>query len=208
MTRSKSSRGRSARVTKPSGKLRIIAGQWRGRRLSVPNLPLLRPTGDRIRETLFNWLSSVIVGARCLDLFAGSGVLGFESSSRGAISVVLVDNNSRVVEMLRKQAQELEGDSISVVRANARQWLTQTDRSGFDVVFLDPPFDDACIDEVCKLLEETESVLPGGYVYIEQAVTGARPNLPENWQISQEKKAGRVRYYLARRSAPPHENNI
>ena len=199
MSRSRHIRATNLRSRGQPGKVRIIAGRWRGRRLSIPDLPELRPTGDRIRETLFNWLSGVIVDATCLDLFAGSGVLGFECASRGASEVVLVDRSREVIECLERHAGELGDDAVRIVCADAMDWLSEAGALAFDVIFLDPPFGYGVVDEVCARLEETGRVRPGGYIYIEQDHDRPAPSLPSSWTISREKKAGRVRYYLARR---------
>ena len=199
MSKSKSTRMRPGQAgSGHPGSVRIIAGRWRARRLPVPDLPELRPTGDRIRETLFNWLAPVIVGARCLDLFAGSGVLGFESGSRGAAEVVLVDRSPVVTAVLERESRRLNAESMTIVCADAMQWLLQSRERGFDVVFLDPPFNYEGFSEICARLEATGTVLVGGHIYIEHNLDRSPPILPGNWAISHEKKAGRVRYYLAR----------
>ena len=150
MSKSKSTRMRPVQAgSGQPGRVRIIAGRWRGRRLPVPDLPEIRPTGDRIRETLFNWLTPIIVGARCLDLFAGSGVLGFESGSRGAAEVVLVDRSRKVTAVLERETNRLNAESMTIVCADAMQWLSQSRERGFDVVFLDPPFNYEGVSEIC-----------------------------------------------------------
>jgi len=128
------------------GRLRIIAGRWRGRRLTVPALPGLRPTPDRVRETLFNWLGPRVEGARCLDLFAGTGALGFEAASRGAAQVVMVEQASRAVAQLRSHAAALLADVVEVVDREALSWLGGRFRR-FDIVFLDPPFGRGLVGE-------------------------------------------------------------
>ena len=121
-----------------SNQVRIIAGQWRGRKLSFPDVTGLRPTSDRIRETVFNWLATSLPGASCLDLFAGSGALGFEAASRGATRVVMVDRNRDVVRALRDNRQRLSASMIKIVQQDAENYLSAADGQ-FDVVFLDPP---------------------------------------------------------------------
>lgn len=198
MTKSKNTRMPSTQSEGQPGRVRIIAGRWRGRRLPVPELAALRPTGDRIRETLFNWLTPVIRGARCLDLFAGSGVLGFEAVSRGAAEAVLVDRNREVTEVLENGSRRLDDESLTIVCADAMQWLGEKRERAFDLVFLDPPFGYEMIGDICTRLEETGTVQAGAHIYIEHALDTPTPFLPGNWWISHEKKAGRVRYYLAR----------
>ena len=199
MTRAKHNRPQPTRSRGQQWHVRIIAGRWRGRRLLVPDVPELRPTGDRIRETLFNWLSPVISQARCLDLFAGSGVLGFECLSRGARDVVLVERSGKAYENLEILAAQFDKPLAKTVCADAMHWLNQSGIPAFDIIFLDPPFDFSMLNDVCGRLEQTGKVCPGGYIYIEQDQEKPTPVLPSSWTIIQEKKSGRVRYYLARR---------
>ncbi len=130
-------RRRNAAGTGDSGRLRIIGGRWRSRRIEFAAVAGVRPTADRIRETLFNWLRDVIPGARCLDLYAGSGALGFEALSRGAGSVVLVDQDIRVVQQLQASAEQLGARDAQVVWSEALEFLAQDSKPAFDVVFLD-----------------------------------------------------------------------
>jgi len=195
--------GRGATRRSPAsrpGRIRIIGGRWRGRRLPVTDLPGLRPTPDRVRETLFNWLAPAIAGARCLDLFAGSGALGFEAASRGAGGVVLVDRHPRAVAHLREVARALEGPAIEVRLADALAWLEQA-QDRFDVVFLDPPFGQGLIAAACGLLEARGLVADRGLVYLESEATLLEPPLPPSWAILRSGRAGEVRYHLARRGA-------
>ena len=127
--------------------MRIIAGQWRGRKLSFPDAQGLRPTPNRVRETLFNWLAPLVPGSRCLDLFAGSGALGFEAASRGAAHVVMVDHNPDIVRMLRRNQQLLCADAIAIVQQEAEIYLAGRRSEQFDLVFLDPPFRDSSLLE-------------------------------------------------------------
>ncbi|MCP4042491.1 MAG: 16S rRNA (guanine(966)-N(2))-methyltransferase RsmD [Gammaproteobacteria bacterium] len=189
------------------GKLRIIGGEWRGRRLPVADGEGLRPTPDRIRETLFNWLAPYINGARCLDLFAGSGALGLEAASRGAAEVVMVDSSSLAVEVIRNSLRILGATGIEVSRAEARSWLEdrlkETDYPhhysphGFDIVFLDPPFRKGLLAEVTELLEQGNWLAPGAHIYLETEKTLPEPQLPGQWHLMRKGKAGQVRYYLA-----------
>jgi len=182
------------------GRVRIIGGRWRGRRLPVPDLPGLRPTPDRVRETLFNWLAPEIEGARCLDLFAGSGAIGFEAASRGAGRVVLVDRQPRAVSHLREVARALDASAVEVRLADGLAWLEQTPER-FDLVFLDPPFGQGLIGAACERLEARGVVVEGGLVYLESEAALAEPSLPPTWAILRSGRAGDVRYHLARRGA-------
>jgi len=185
---------------KASNQLRIIAGTWRGRKLVFPPVPGLRPTPDRVRETLFNWLDPVIGGQRCLDLFAGSGALGIEAASRGAAAVVLVEDHPRVVETLREQLQLLNASQVEVVQADAGLFLSATPRA-FDIVFLDPPFDGGRLPECIHQLETRGWLAAEAWVYLE-AEHGLALDLPENWALHRSKQAGQVDYHLARRVTP------
>ena len=192
----------------PPGRVRVIGGRWRGRRLHVPDLPGLRPTPDRVRETLFNWLAPVIEGAVCLDLFAGSGALGFEAASRGAGRVVMVEENERAVAGIRALAAEwgaagLGAAGLEVHRAEALAWLRRASGS-FDIVFLDPPFQRGLLAPACALLESRGLLVPGGHVYLESEAAVDEATLPAGWEVVRSGKAGEVRYHLARRpTAPP-----
>ena len=181
-----------------TGSVRIIAGKWRRRRLCFPATERLRPTPDRIKETLFNWLDARITGARCLDLFAGSGGLGFEAASRGARAVSMVDNNARVVQYLQAQAAELDASEITVVHADGLQWLGAA--SGrFDVVFLDPPFEPELLERVCRRLSRSACLDVDALVYLECARDVDPLPLPDGFAAIRNRTAGRVRYYLAAR---------
>lgn len=178
----------------PAGQVRIIAGQWRRRRLPVPTGEALRPTPDRVRETLFNWLGPRLEGARCLDLFAGSGALGFEAASRGAGAVVLVEQDPAVAALLEQNRALLGADTVEVVRAEALAWLASA-AGTFDLVFLDPPFDGPLLEESVKLLHQRGLLAAGGRVYLESA----RPDfpLPAGWSLTRQGRAGQVHFALA-----------
>jgi len=162
----------------PSGRLRIVAGKWRSRLLPVADVEGLRPTSERVRETLFNWLTPFIEGASCLDLFAGTGALGYEALSRGARSADLVENAPAAVAVLRE-----------ILRSRGI-------RKEFDIVFLDPPFVDDRYEELCRLLAERSWLSRGAHVYLEQDRNQPVPELPQGWQLQREKTAGNVRYSL------------
>lgn len=178
------------------GKVRIIAGRWRGRKLDVIDSPGLRPTPDRVRETLFNWIQQEIAGARCLDLFAGTGALGFEALSRDAAEVVMVESNPKIVESLKQQAQILKSENQSIQLADAMTWLQQGAKA-FDIIFLDPPFKQGFIEECCHLIIEESLLNTNGLVYIESE---KNLTLPEGWHIRKQKKAGQVQSMLIEQS--------
>ncbi|WP_434213285.1 16S rRNA (guanine(966)-N(2))-methyltransferase RsmD [[Pseudomonas] boreopolis] len=182
-----------------AGQIRIIGGRWRNTRLQVPNLPGLRPTGERVRETLFNWLMPKIAGARVLDLFAGSGALGLEAVSRGAASAVLVERDPGLAAQLRQQVARLDaGAQVQVVQADALAWLRQPGQGGFDVAFVDPPFAAGLWDAV---LESLPARLAGSaWLYLESP-QGAHPRPPADWHPHREGTTREVRYALYRRAA-------
>ena len=184
-----------------TGKVRIISGQWRRRRLRVPDVDGLRPTPDRVRETLFNWLGGSIEGARCLDLYAGSGALGFEAASRGASKVLLVEKHARAVACMRQQACDLGAEQVEVVHADVRRWLRGV-ATPFDIVFLDPPFGSADLGELCGRLERGTWLAPGALVYLETRASRGALELPAGWQCLRRQKAGQVMYYLAAAENP------
>lgn len=185
-----------------TGKVRIIAGRWRGRRLAVPHEPGLRPTGDRARETLFNWLQGNVPGARCLDLFAGSGALGLEAASRGAASVTLVERNRELAGALQSIAGQWPGGEVlKVVHADALQWL-QDAGGPWDLVFVDPPFDAGLHAQVLTSLQRPGLLPEAARVYLESDARG--PREPGNaWRILREKRLGEVRMQLL---APVRDN--
>jgi 16S rRNA (guanine966-N2)-methyltransferase len=178
--------------------VRIIGGAWRGRRVSFPDAPGLRPTPDRVRETLFNWLQHSIVDARCLDLFAGSGALGLEALSRGAREVVFVEQAQAAARMLRAELERLGGSGRGqVVEVGAMRFL-RTPGEPFDVVFLDPPFGRAALAEYVPLLAAGAWVKLDGLVYLENERAAGEPALPPAWELLKSKSAGEVGYHLAR----------
>lgn len=177
--------------------IRIVGGRWRGRHLPVPALPGLRPSPDRVRETLFNWLQGIVEGARCLDLFAGSGALGLEAASRGAAQVVLVDASAEACAGLRERIRELKGEQqVRVVQDSAEHYL-RSETTPFDIVFLDPPFRQDLLDPTCELLWDRRLVKDGSRVYLEAEVELGRPRLPNGWRLLRSKCAGEVGYHLA-----------
>jgi 16S rRNA (guanine966-N2)-methyltransferase len=187
--------GRSA-GSSPPGRLRIVAGKWRNSRLKIAPLPGLRPTSERIRETLFNWLTSCIHGARCLDLYAGTGALGLEAMSRGAATVTFVEQSGKAAAMLRQACNDLGADGVTIRSIDALQFLDSSDNESFDLVFLDPPFADNSLADLCKILGDGGHLSPGALVYLEQPKAQEPPELPDRWVIAHEKTAGNVRYSL------------
>jgi 16S rRNA (guanine966-N2)-methyltransferase len=179
-----------------SNQLRIIGGAWRSRYIDFPAIDSLRPTPDRVRETLFNWLAPCIQGAHCLDLFAGSGALGLEALSRGAAEVVFVDQHPVVIRQLHENFTRLGIVNACTVQADTVSWLTGPSRP-FDVVFLDPPFGQDLIMPLCFALEERGWLASPAWVYLESEQSLTDLKLPTNWHISREKTAGRVTYRLA-----------
>jgi 16S rRNA (guanine966-N2)-methyltransferase len=179
-----------------ANRVRIIGGLWRSRIIRFPSAAQLRPTPDRVRETLFNWLGQRLDGKTCLDLFAGSGALGFEAMSRGASRVVMVERDRSVAKALRDSAQALEAGGAEVVEADALPWLRRASEK-FDVVFLDPPY---ASDLAMRAVEALPARLnPGGRVYLESA---ASLELPAPWRKLREDRAGAVRYALFDHPSP------
>lgn len=176
--------------------VRVIAGRWRGRKLPFPEIPGVRPTPDRIRETLFNWLAPRLPGARCLDLFAGSGALGFEAASRGAAHVVLVERDPRVAQRLRENRQRLDAGMIDIVQQDGVDYLQGAARC-FDVVFLDAPFADGqTLQTALHQLTEAGWLNCGARIYLETALKGAQPRVPEGWDLLKDERAGQVCFRL------------
>jgi 16S rRNA (guanine966-N2)-methyltransferase len=176
--------------------LRIIGGEWRSRRLRFAAATDIRPTPDRVRETLFNWLTPRIAGARCLDLFAGSGALGLEALSRGAGEAVFVEREYRVAEELRELLAEWRAPHATVVAADARRFLAGAPKR-FDIVFLDPPFASRDLLETCAgLLAERGWLAPRALIYVECAAREGLPRLPDTWRPLKEGRAGEVGYHL------------
>ncbi|MFP1863461.1 16S rRNA (guanine(966)-N(2))-methyltransferase [Lonsdalea quercina] len=182
-------------ATSAPGQIRIIGGQWRGRKLPVPHSPGLRPTTDRVRETLFNWLAPVIQQARCLDCFAGSGALALEALSRYAAHATLLEAERGIARQLSQNLSLLRAENASVIHTDALQWLAQPGEA-FDVVFLDPPFRQGLLDNTVNLLEKQGWLADDAWIYIETEAENRTLNLPANWQLHREKVAGQVAYRL------------
>ncbi len=175
--------------------VRIIGGKWRGRKLTFPDIADLRPTPDRVRETLFNWLQPYIGGSRCLDAFAGSGVLGFEAASRGAAEVDLFELAPAAASALKANQQSLKADNCRVKAQDVLAYLAGTS-AVFDVVFLDPPYRADIWTATAELLEKQGCLLAHSVIYLESPARQPLPTLPDNWQLMKDKTAGEVRYCL------------
>lgn len=185
-----------ARAASGRNRVRIIGGKWRSRVVQFPAAAALRPTPDRVRETLFNWLGQRLDGCSCLDLFAGSGVLGFEAASRGARRVVLVERERETARQLRESAATLAAAEVEVVAADALEFLARG-REAFDVVFLDPPY---ASDLARQTLERLPRHLaPHARVYVE---TAAPLDAPAGWNVLRGDRAGAVRYALLQWATP------
>ncbi|EIM01804.1 MULTISPECIES: 16S rRNA (guanine(966)-N(2))-methyltransferase RsmD [Rhodanobacter] len=182
------------------GRIRIIGGSLRNSRLEVPNLPGLRPTAERVRETLFNWLAPVIDGARCLDLCAGTGALGIEALSRGAAAVQFVERDARAAQALRANLARLKADGGQVAALEAEAFLRGTAQP-CDLVFLDPPFALELWPALARQLEQGGWLAARAWIYVESP-RGPAPALPPNWQLHREGQAGEVRFALYRRALP------
>jgi 16S rRNA (guanine(966)-N(2))-methyltransferase RsmD len=191
--------------------LRIIGGQWKRSKLPVADRPGLRPTPDRVRETLFNWLGQDLSGWRCLDAFAGSGALGFEAASRGAAEVTLLERDPVLADSLRSSRQRLKADVLRVEGSDAIAWMARAQGGSFDLVLLDPPFGSDLAEQALPLAARL--VADGGFIYLE--ARQALPAAPEGWVVHRQGRAGAVHFHLLRRatdgytpgqSGPPRSN--
>ena len=191
-------RGRAGQALLPR-EVRIIGGAWKRTKLPVADRPGLRPTPDRVRETVFNWLGQSLDGWRCVDAFAGSGALGFEAASRGAAEVVLLERDPGAAAGLRAVKTRLEAAAVRVERADALQWMARAPAASFDLVFLDPPFESAllprAIDAAAGILRD------GGYLYVESSAALDPGTLGERLEPFRAGRAGAVHFHLLRRAA-------
>ena len=185
--------------------LRIIGGTWRGRRLRFAASAAIRPTPDRVRETLFNWLGVAVRGAHCLDLFAGSGALGLEALSRGAAQVTFIERDATAARELGELLTAWQAANACVVRTDALRYLAGTARP-LDIVFLDPPFASPLLSQAAALLEERHWLKAGALIYAECAAREGLPQLPASWQPLKAKQAGEVGYHLFAHPAPGTPN--
>ena len=179
-------------------KLRIIGGEWRSRPLIFSDLPELRPTPARVRETLFNWLRHDIAGSRCLDLYSGSGALGFEAASRGAEAVTLVENNAQSCRQLKQNAAVFAAKQIKIINSDVFRFLAG-DAERFDLVFLDPPFARNMVVQTCQWLEDKGWLAADAKIYLETETKIKLEGLPDRWLLLKNKKAGEVAYRLFQR---------
>ncbi len=180
----------------PAHEVRIIGGQWKRSKLPVADRPGLRPTPDRVRETLFNWLGQDLTGWRCLDAFAGSGALGFEAASRGATEVVLLERDPALVAGLRQSQQRLKAEALRIEAADAIAWMGRTPPGSFDLVLLDPPFGS---DLARQALPQAQRLLAeDGFIYLE--ARQALPAAAEGWAIHRQGRAGAVHFHLLQRA--------
>ena len=180
--------------------MRIIAGTWRSRRIPVLPHASLRPSSDRARETLFNWLNPYVEGARCLDLFAGSGVLGFEALSRGAAEAIFVENDSRVVSQLQSTAALFNHPGVTIFQRDASDWLGTTPPIPQDLIFLDPPFgEDSLIATITQL--QTGWLASSGIIYVESGRNLDEISLPTTLEWTKRAQIGNVSLGLASRLA-------
>ena len=187
-----------SRSAKSRSSVRIISGRWRGRRIPVVGNGV-RPTGDRIRETLFNWLQSDMQGIRCLDMFAGSGALGLEALSRGAVQVTFVDTNSSAVRQIRQMLDEFDTQAGQVIQGNAMT-VNYAGQGPFELVFVDPPFGSLDLSILCTLIEESGCLADPARIYLETQRRNASFEVPNGWSLKRERKSGQVWFGLFERS--------
>tara|TARA_B100000508_G_C11455068_1_gene276290 strand:- start:1039 stop:1587 length:549 start_codon:yes stop_codon:yes gene_type:complete len=178
--------------------LRIIGGKWRGRKLRFVDVHGLRPTTDRVRETLFNWLMADIQGARCLDLFAGSGMLGFEALSRGAAQVTMLDLSKKVIQQLNTNRDVLQANDLVIQQADALKFISTYSGKPFNVVFIDPPFHQALAEKTLLMLQQSNVLAESGLIYVEQEKKSALPEIAEPWRVIKTQSAGQVNGFLIR----------
>ena len=179
-----------------TGEVRIIGGDFRGRKLPVLNAEGLRPTSDRVKETLFNWLQFDVAGAKCLDVFSGSGALSFEAISRGAKQATLLELDAKNARQLRQNLQMLKVVNANVEQVDSLQWLSTSCQQGYDLVFLDPPFHKELMQKAIDLLFKNGYINDQSWLYLEQEKSLDWPNLPEGWVNHREKNTSQVKFGL------------
>lgn len=199
---SSASRSRRPATASATGQLRIIGGTWRSRRLQFPEVPGLRPTPDRVRETLFNWLAAQVPAARVLDPFAGSGALLLEALSRGAGHALALELSPQAASALRDNLALLRAEDAEVRQVDALQHLAQASAEPFDLVFLDPPFHRDLLLPACQLLEQRGWLASDAWIYTESERAPSSLGLPAHWHLHREKHAGQVHYALWQRRPP------
>jgi 16S rRNA (guanine966-N2)-methyltransferase len=188
--------------------LRIVGGSLRGRKWSFPDVPGLRPTPDRVRETLFNWLNPHIAGMRVLDLFAGSGALAFEALSRGAAAATLVESDRAAAQVLRDTAARFGLTQARIEHLDAGAMLRAAAAGSYDLILLDPPFSSRLLEPTVKLLGQCPVLAAGGFCYLETAADSPLPPLPDGWQPHRAGKAGEVGYHLLHAPQRPLPRNV
>ncbi len=186
---------------KAAGHIRIIAGQWRGRRLPVTDVVGLRPTTDRVRETLFNWLMQEIDGARILDCFSGSGALGFEALSRYASHATLLELNNSAAQQLKKNAAALNATNAEIIQGDSLNYLSRPATSAYDVIFIDPPFRQELYLATIEQLQKHGYLAPNCWIYIESEAELAHLSVPNDWHLHRQKQTGQVLSRLYQRQA-------
>lgn len=179
--------------------VKIIAGHWRGTKLPVLLKEGVRPTSNRVRETLFNWLQSSIEGSDCLDMFAGSGALGFEAVSRGARSAMLIDNDPKIIKLLAEQVQRLQAENITTLCSDGLQFSQQADKQ-YDCIFIDPPFARYNLVNILDKISNSHMLKDNTQIYVEASIGNLPQQLPLNWQWKRHSKAGDVEYGLIKTS--------
>ena len=178
--------------------VRLIGGQWKRSKLPVADAPGLRPTPDRVRETVFNWLGQDLTGWRCLDAFAGSGALGFEAASRGAAEVVLLERDRRLASRLDEARQRLKAAQVRIETVDALGWMARCAAASFELVFIDPPFDSALVEPALALAARL--IVPHGFVYVESgAAPAAAPPVAHGLTLHRQGRAGAVHFQLLQR---------
>ncbi|XQW85085.1 16S rRNA (guanine(966)-N(2))-methyltransferase RsmD [Thalassotalea piscium] len=195
MHKAKKQQPKTSKSQSKMGAIRIISGKYRGRKLPVLMAEGLRPTTDRVKETLFNWLMPYINNSHCLDCFAGAGSLGFEALSRNATHVTLLELDKSAAKQLNDNKKLLNANNIDVINTNTLQYLAAAKDASFDIVFIDPPFHKGLAEQTCHLINQgwlKEQAL----IYVEVESKGAPLSLPENWTLLKEKVAGQVAYRL------------
>ncbi|TRX58029.1 16S rRNA (guanine(966)-N(2))-methyltransferase RsmD [Thalassomonas sp. M1454] len=202
MARNNSNRNKSVKAASnnKAGSVRIIAGQYRGRKLPVIMAEGLRPTTDRVKETVFNWLMPYLYEAKCLDCFAGSGSLGFEALSRGASRVEFFELNKSASTQISNNIKLLKTDEASVTTGSCLQLLPQKTNAQYDLVFIDPPFRQGLVKATAQLLEQENTLAKDAVIYLEVEAELSQLELPSNWQLLKEKVAGQVAYRLYQRN--------
>jgi 16S rRNA (guanine966-N2)-methyltransferase len=185
-------------AAKQRNEIRLIGGLWKRSKLPVSNIPGLRPTPDRVRETLFNWLNHDLNGWRCLDAFAGSGALGFEAASRGATEVVLLERDRRLAAVLNASKLRLKAEQLRVEATDALSWMARCPANSFELVFLDPPFDAELVEAAVE--QALRVVVPQGFIYVETyAKLPAEPLLEKGLTMHRQSRAGTVHFHLLQR---------